>query len=89
MLVLCSMAPAAALACALAAPCPPASWCMLRISNTPSCTPHPCTQADGELYVVGSNDSSQLGIRQQECVAEPTRVQGLESRQVEQVRPIC
>lgn len=49
------------------------------------CRPLP-VQVDGELYVAGSNDSSQLGVRQQDSVQEPTRVQGLESRQVEQVR---
>lgn len=43
-------------------------------------------QVDGELYVAGSNDSSQLGVRQRDSAQEPTRVQGLESRQVEQVR---
>lgn len=58
---------------------------MLPALDNPPSTTNPCAPADGELYVAGSNDSAQLGIRQQENVLDPTRVQGLESRQVEQV----
>lgn len=61
---------------------------MLPAVDNPPSTTAPPAPADGELYVAGSNDSAQLGIRQQENVLDPTRVQGLESRQVEQVRMI-